>query len=66
MFNWLMYYPSIINSWGVHVSCYIAPILTVCQFFNFYLLLMCDIIFTHMSRTRIMLYYSYFNCKSVL
>jgi hypothetical protein len=48
-FNWSIYYSSIIISRGLHVSCYTTPILAACQFFNFYLLLMCDIIFTHMS-----------------
>jgi hypothetical protein len=43
IFNWLIYYSSIIISQGVYVSCYIAPILTACQLFKFYLPLMCII-----------------------
>jgi hypothetical protein len=42
-FNWLIYYSSIITSRGLHISCYTTPVLTACQFFNFYLMLMCGI-----------------------
>jgi hypothetical protein len=59
-FNWLIYYSSIITSRGSDVLCYTAPILIACQFFNFYLLLMCDIIFTHMSRATSSYFAKYF------
>jgi hypothetical protein len=45
IFNWLIYYSSIITSMGLHVSCYTAPIFNYMTFFKFYLLLMCNIIF---------------------
>jgi hypothetical protein len=59
-FNWLIYYSSINISRGLHVSCYTAPILATCQFFNFYLLLMCDIFFTHMSQATSSHFAKYF------
>jgi hypothetical protein len=45
IFNWLIYRSSIITSQGLYISCYATPILTACQFFNFYLFLMCNTIF---------------------
>jgi hypothetical protein len=60
-FNWLIYYSSKIISRGLHVSCYTAPILTAYQLFNFYLLLMCDIIFTHMSQATSSYFAKYFH-----